>query len=182
MKIQNRSKKGLLYWKTCRILQKFNGTLRNTQKLKWKIQNSNKKFKTQAKNLKTSSKKLKVPANPLGLLAENASKKKAGLKINVYQEGILQMSRVYIHLSGLTDIENLTLIPKVCLNIRFSWFLPPFLVEERIAVLVVICWHFHYGCSKLMSGEIWYAVNGEFRQQLYSINRIVVSLRARSGH
>ena len=42
-KIQNRSKKGLLYWKTGRILQKLNGTLGKTPKLKWKIQNSSKK-------------------------------------------------------------------------------------------------------------------------------------------
>ena len=38
--------------------------------------NSSEKFKTQAKKLKNSSKKLKVSANPLGLLAENASKKR----------------------------------------------------------------------------------------------------------
>ena len=69
-KIQNRSKKGLLYWKTCRILQKLNGTHRK------KTKNSSEKFKTQPKKLKNSSKKLKVSANPLGLLAENKFNKK----------------------------------------------------------------------------------------------------------
>ena len=44
-----------------------------------KPRNSSEKVKTQAKKLKNSSKKLKVSANPLGLLAENASKKKADL-------------------------------------------------------------------------------------------------------
>ena len=50
-----------------------------------KLRNSSEKFKTQAKTqnsskkLKNSSKKLKDSANPLGLLAENASKKKAVL-------------------------------------------------------------------------------------------------------
>ena len=61
-KIQNRSIKGLLYWKTCRILQKLNGTHRKTQ-----VKNS----KLKQKNLKNSGKKLKVSANPLGLLVEN---------------------------------------------------------------------------------------------------------------
>ena len=42
-------------------------------KLKQKTQNSSKK-------LKNSSKKLKDSANPLGLLAENASKKKADIR------------------------------------------------------------------------------------------------------
>ena len=46
------------------------------------LKNSSEKFKTQMKNsklkqkTKNSSKKLKVSANPLGLLAENASKKR----------------------------------------------------------------------------------------------------------
>ena len=46
----------------------------NFSKLKGKTQNFEKK-------LKNSSKKLKVSANPLGLLAENASKKKAVLHL-----------------------------------------------------------------------------------------------------
>ena len=46
------------------------------------LKNSSEKFKTQMKNsklkqkTKNSSKKLKVSANPLGLLAENTSKKR----------------------------------------------------------------------------------------------------------
>ena len=51
-----------------------------------KLRNSSEKFKTQAKithnsskNFKNSSKKLKDSANPLGLFAENVSKKKPGL-------------------------------------------------------------------------------------------------------
>ena len=49
------------------------------------VKNSSEKFKTQMKNSKVkqknSSKKLKVSANPLGLLAENTSKKKADLTL-----------------------------------------------------------------------------------------------------
>ena len=45
----------------------------NTSKLKGKTQNFEKK-------LNNSSKKLKVSANPLGLFAENQSKKNPGLK------------------------------------------------------------------------------------------------------
>ena len=45
----------------------------NLSKLKGKTQNF-------ANKLKNSSKKLKVSANPLGLLAENRSKKKAWLR------------------------------------------------------------------------------------------------------
>ena len=46
-----------------------------------KPKNSSEKFKTQAKKLKNSSEELKVSANPLGLLAENRSKKKPEPKI-----------------------------------------------------------------------------------------------------
>ena len=70
-KIQNTSKKTLLYWKTCRFLQKLNGTLQ-------KIQNSSKK----TWKLK---KKPKVSANPLGLLA---GPKKAGLYFGQCQHKI----------------------------------------------------------------------------------------------
>ena len=52
---------------------KFTKSSEKLSKLKGKTQNFE-------KNLKNSSKKLKVSANPLGLLAENASKKKAALK------------------------------------------------------------------------------------------------------
>ena len=54
-KIQNTSKKGLLYWKTHRILQKLNGTLRKTKKLKWKSQNSSKKTQNSSKKLKDAA-------------------------------------------------------------------------------------------------------------------------------
>ena len=56
----------------------YSEKLRNSsKKLKTLAKNSKlkQKLKTQAKN-STSSKKLKESANPLGLLAENASKKK----------------------------------------------------------------------------------------------------------
>ena len=44
------------------------------------LNKSSEKYKTQEKKtLKTQAKKIKVSENPLGLLAENASKKKAGL-------------------------------------------------------------------------------------------------------
>ena len=52
---------------------KFTKSSENYSKLKGKKQNIEKK-------LKNSSKKLKVPANPLGLLAENRSKTKACFK------------------------------------------------------------------------------------------------------
>ena len=52
---------------------KFTKSSENFSKLKGKTQNFEKK-------LKNSSKKLKVSANPLGLLAENRSKKKPALK------------------------------------------------------------------------------------------------------
>ena len=52
---------------------KFTKSSENFSKLKGKTQNFEKK-------LKNSSKKLKVSANPLGLLAENRSKKKAYVK------------------------------------------------------------------------------------------------------
>ena len=54
---------------------KFTKSSENFSKLKGKTQNFEKK-------LKNSSKKLKVSANPLGLLAENRSKKKACPKVN----------------------------------------------------------------------------------------------------
>ena len=46
-----------------------------------KLRNSSEKLKTQTKNskLKQKTQKLKDSANPFGLLAENASKKKAVL-------------------------------------------------------------------------------------------------------
>ena len=51
---------------------KLTKSYENFSKIKGKTQNFEKK-------LKNSSKKLKVSANPLGLLAENRSKKKPGL-------------------------------------------------------------------------------------------------------
>ena len=55
---------------------KFTKSSENFSKLKGKTQNFE-------KNLKNSSKKLKVSANPLGLLAENRSKKKPELTTNL---------------------------------------------------------------------------------------------------
>ena len=55
---------------------KFTKSSENFSKLKGKTQNFE-------KNLKNSSKKLKVSANPLGLLAENRSKKKPGVGVYV---------------------------------------------------------------------------------------------------
>ena len=54
--------------KKTKLEAKFTKSSENFSKLKRKTQNFE-------KNLKNSSKKLKVSANPLGLLAENRSKK-----------------------------------------------------------------------------------------------------------
>ena len=59
-----------------------------------------KNFKTQEKNSKlkqktqTSSKKLKDSANPLGLLAENASKKKAALSTS-FNKSVFKLYAFY---------------------------------------------------------------------------------------
>ena len=59
-----------LYMKKTNLEAKCTKSYENFSKLKGKTQNFEKK-------LKNSSKKLKVSANPLGLLAENRSKKRS---------------------------------------------------------------------------------------------------------
>ena len=53
-------------------------------------QNSSKKLNISSRKLKNSSKKLKVSANPLGLLAENRSKKKACYNGTTTPSGLYQ--------------------------------------------------------------------------------------------